>query len=148
MHNKNDYPTTNGSYDRTFGGSEEVFISKFNLNLSTLLLLTFVGGNNIDNAYGIDIDNEGNIYITGYTGGDFPVSENAYDTIRNGYMDAFVTKLNSTLSSIIYSTYIGGNENDVAYDIIVTEKGMCNNHWCRQKSIIPYPTTKGAYDRD
>ncbi len=143
-----DYPTTNGSYDRTFGGSVEAFVSKFNLNLSTLLHSTFVGGNKVDHAYGIDLDNDGNIHITGCTGGDFPVTENAHDTSPNGYFDVFVTKFDPTMSSIIYSTYIGGNQDDYASDIIVNEKGCAIITGATKEASVLYPTTKGAFDRE
>lgn len=73
---------------------------------------TFIGGTGNDNAFAIDLDSEGNVYITGYTSStNFPV-ENEYEQ-DDGQADVIVTKLNATGNGLIYSTYVGGSANEV-----------------------------------
>lgn len=60
----------------------------------------------------IAVDFGGCAYVTGYTGSpDFP-TENPYQGNYGGSGDSFVTKLSSTGSSLIYSTYLGGSDSD------------------------------------
>lgn len=62
------------------------------------------------------MDTSGNAHVTGYTKSeDFPTAS-AYDNQFNGgYKDAFVTKLSHSGSSLMYSTYLGGNDDDLGY---------------------------------
>ena len=74
-----------------------------------LVYSTFLGGSGYDSSEHIEIDNAGNIYVTGYTNSvDFPV-QNAFRAIYNNLYDVFVTKLSPDGSQLIYSTYLGGN---------------------------------------
>ncbi len=75
---------------------------------------TFLGGGAFDNAHGIAVDSAGNVYVTGETiSTDFP-TQAPYQPANAGGSDAFVTKLDPTGATILYSTYLGGsgNEND------------------------------------
>jgi len=82
-----------------------------------LAFSTLFGGSGIDVAYGLDVDNQGNAYIAGYTlSVDFPVTSGAYDTDFSN-SDGFVTKFNSSGSGLLYSTFIGGSINDACNDI-------------------------------
>ena len=144
------YPTTPGAYDTSYNGSYDLFVSKFNNNLSSLLASTYLGGGNSDEGYSIAIDFGGNIFITGYTwASDFPTTPGAYDTSYNGpYGDAFVSKFNNTLSSLLASTLLGAsNVEDVGNSIAIDSGG---NIFLSGKTFstgyYPYPTTPGAYD--
>src|SRR6185503_11733635 len=80
---------------------------------------TFLGGFNYDQANGIAVDNAQNVYITGYTqSSDFPVKGAVQSTI-NSLPDAFVTKMYSTGASIAWSTFLGGNGQDLGNSISV-----------------------------
>ncbi|GIV45171.1 MAG: hypothetical protein KatS3mg035_2294 [Bacteroidia bacterium] len=85
----------------------------------TLLWSTYLGGSaNQDFAYDIAVDGSENVYVTGETSSNnFPVSVGTYDNSYNNNTDVFVTKLNPTATSIIFSTYIGGGAQDKAYGI-------------------------------
>jgi len=80
-------------------------------------------------AMGIDLDSKDNIYITGDTYltqvvGSFPITKNAFQSsYGGGYQDAFVMKLNPQ-GTILFSSYLGGNEYDEAKDIIIGEDDM------------------------
>jgi len=116
------FPTTARAYSRTRKGTGEVFISRFNHNLSKLLASTFVGGNQFDAAHGIAIDVNDNVYVTGYTGSsNFPTTKWAYDKKRGSDYDVFVLKMPVNLSSLIYSTFIGGNNYEKGHDIAVNQ---------------------------
>ena len=141
-----DFPVTNDSYDNSSNDSDgDSFISKLNPEGTKLIFSTFVGGNKNDESYGIAIDSNNCTYIIGTTeSSNFPTSQNAFDKSYNGNDDVFVFKLNPLGSALIYSTYIGGDHNDVAGDIDITSSGF---------AVIvggtlstEFPITSNAYD--
>jgi hypothetical protein len=74
---------------------------------------TFLGGSGGDGVFGMTLDAAANIYLFGITSSpDFPVTSGAFQTKLAGQTNAFVTKLSSDGSQIIYSTYLGGNDNE------------------------------------
>jgi hypothetical protein len=123
------FPTFN-PYQATFhGGFADVFVTRLNTNLSgtaSLVYSTYLGGNSSDEGNAIAIDGAGNAYVTGSTEStNFPI-RNQYQTFQGGIYDAFVTKLNTNLSgtaSLVYSTYLGGNIDDLGHGIAVDSSG-------------------------
>ncbi len=119
-----DFPTTPGVYDRSINGGSDIFVAKLNINGSALMFSTFVGGSLNDNGYGITLDSEGAIYITGSTASnDFPTTPGADDRTYGGQVDAFAVKMDSEASSLIYATYIGDTETETCFDIAVDNLG-------------------------
>jgi len=147
-----DYPTTSGAYDRSLDGYHDVFVSKLDSNLSTLLASTFIGGSDNaggDHAQSIALDGDGNVYITGYTGSyDYPTTSGAYDEIHNGGTDVFVSKLDSNLSNLLASTFIGGSWQDYGESIALDKDGnvYITGYIAGYTYSSDYPTTSGAYD--
>ena len=139
-----DFPTTPGAYDTTHNGNSDVFVTKLNPTGTDLLYSTFLGGNSLDKGCGISIDEEGNAYVAGETSRDFPTTYGAYDTSNNGWTDLFITKLNSTGTGLIYSTYLGGSSWDYYVAITVDVKGNVYVTGCTES--FDFPTTSGAYD--
>ena len=91
---------------------------------------TFLGGNNNDVGYGIAVDAGGNAYVVGITNSlNFPTTPGAYSTTFNdvqphfGGGDVFVSKLDPTGTSLVYSTYIGGSDYDDGRSIAVDQSG-------------------------
>jgi RHS repeat-associated protein len=123
--NSSNFPTVN-PIQATKGGGRDAFVTKLNATGSTLVYSTYLGGNgdeNLDNDADIAVDIDGNAYVTGYTTStNFP-TVNPIQATNGGGRDAFVTKLNSVGSAIIYSTYLGGDGNDVGNDIAVDISG-------------------------
>jgi hypothetical protein len=114
------YPTTNGAYQQTHGGAVDAFVTKVNPAGSGLIYSTFLGKLGGDFGNGIDIDSSGNAYIVGATNSKFfPTSSTAFQKVKGGNMDAFITKLDPTGSNLVYSTYLGGTEDDIGWDICV-----------------------------
>jgi hypothetical protein len=124
-----DFPTTAGAFQATFGsGSEHVFVTKLNSNGSALVYSTYLGGRVREEGRGIVIGSLGNAYVTGLTeSDDFPVTEGAFQTKYggNGLVagDAFVTQLNKSGSALIYSTFLGGKGGDYAGGIALDSSG-------------------------
>jgi uncharacterized protein (TIGR03437 family) len=101
------FPTVN-ALQRDFGGVEDAFLVKFDLNAPQVLFSTFLGGSRADGARGIALDSFGNPYITGYTlSANFP-PQNALQSQYGGNSDAFVSKLNANGTALIFSTFLGG----------------------------------------
>lgn len=92
----------------------------------SLIYSTFLGGqtgNNSGNA--IALDSQDNIYIAGTTAStDFPVTDTAYAGVLYGPTDAFLTELSIYSSTIIYSTYIGGENDDDGRGIAILPNGQ------------------------
>lgn len=126
----NAYPNTTGSYQSAYGGGlYDVLIGKFSIDGSTLLYYTYLGGSRAEVPFSLVCNNNDDLYILGMTGSsNFAVSSGAYQTTFNGGQpagifalngndypdgsDLFVTKLNSTGTTLVASTYIGGTAND------------------------------------
>lgn len=108
-----------------------------------ILFSSYWGGSNSDSATAVKTDAEGNIYLTGSTLSlNFPTVNPLQPTTgANFYADAFITKINPSGNSVIYSTYLGGNSDDIAYALNVDENG---NAVVAGRTHSPnFPTTNG-----
>ena len=142
-----EFPTTPGAYCPSRKGNTDVFVSKFNSGLTSLLASTFLGGSfNHERTYSIAIDAGGNIYVTGATySTNFPTTDGAYATAYNsGTKDVFVSKFNSKLTSLPASTLLGGQAHDYGRAIAIDAGG--NVYVTGSTSSTDFPTTHGAYD--
>jgi hypothetical protein len=143
--NSPDFPTTEGAYNRTPGGSYDVFVTKVNLAGASLSYSTFLGGNKEDNGQHIAVDGYGNAYVTGYTySPDFPTTPMAYNQTPGGTADTFVTKLDY-LGNPVYSTFLGGAGQDLCYSIAADSGG--NAYVTGYTESPDFPTTPGAYNQ-
>ncbi len=138
-----DFPVTGNV--RLNGGSDVVAL-RMDMGNSTLTYSTLIGGDDDEEGYGIDVDNQGNAYITGYTWGGsrtmFPTTTGAYDTSFNGFIDTFALKLDKKGSSLLYSTYIGGTEEEEGRSIILDKDS--NSYVCGFTASSDHPTSPGA----
>lgn len=151
-----DYPTTSNAYDNT-NNNTDIVISHLSEDGTDLIGSTFIGGSGIDgtnNIYTnyadtyrgeIIVDSIGNAYVSSFSqSSNFPTSSDAFQTELGGSQDGVVFKMNSDLSSLIWSSYIGGNLDDAAYglrqatngDIYITGSAGDNS----------FPTTPTAFE--
>ena len=154
-------PTTTDAFQPTSvvkpSNVYSAFITKFNSAGTALVYSTYISGSNVDEAYAIAVDAQGNAYVAGQTGSfDFPVTPGALQTKNktgSGFT-GFITKLNSTGTSLVYSTYLGGsvgNPNnpfttvpqDKAVAIAVDAAGEV--YVTGTTGSIDFPTTPGAF---
>lgn len=131
-----DFPTTTGANDEDYNYGWDVFISKFDNKLGKLISSTFFGGINDDLTAKIFKDTSGNIFVTGITNSnDLPITSTQYNKTYNGGIDIFIAKFDSTLSTLLGMTYIGGGgddnvrgmSGDEAGDIFITGVTTSNN---------------------
>jgi pimeloyl-ACP methyl ester carboxylesterase len=126
-----DFPTTAGAFQTTPGGSYDAFVTKLNSTGSTLVYSTFLGGSDVELGNSIALDGSGSAYVTGSTySANFPTTTGAFQTTLGGSCsppspcgDAFVSKLNPAGSSLVYSTFLGGSNDDEGSGIGVDSKG-------------------------
>jgi hypothetical protein len=141
------FPTTAGSFDTTFNGSSDAFVTKVDpIGSAPLLYSTYLGGSDGDFGLDVTVDAMGNAHVTGQTSSvDFPTTADAVDTMLNGPTDAFVTKVNSAGSApLVSSTYLGGTAFDRGSGIAVDPSG--NTYIAGLTSSADFPVTAGAYD--
>ena len=119
------FPTLNPY--QTYQGNGDVFVTKLSSTGNSLISSTYLGGGGSDVGRGIAIDASGNAYVAGYTNSssssNFPTLNPYQSTFQGGVYDAFVTKLSNSGNNLIYSTYLGGGEYDVGWEIAVDVSG-------------------------
>ncbi len=120
------FPTTAGAYDRTFGGSTDVFVSLLTPDLATLTASTFVGGSGWDFGYAVALGPDGRVYVAGHAGTGYP-TPNGYDTSYNGgpqgYDDVVVSRLSPGLTALEASTFLGGSQFENCTDLAIDAAG-------------------------
>ncbi|MBI4489344.1 MAG: SBBP repeat-containing protein, partial [Deltaproteobacteria bacterium] len=118
-----DFPTTAGAFQTAFGGFIDAFVAKLNAAGNALVYSTYLGGSGSEDGFRIAIDASGNAYVTGFTESfDFPTANPFQESLAGG-RDVFVTKLNPAGSALIYSTYLGGSNEDGGMGIAVDLSG-------------------------
>ena len=145
-----DFPTVN-PLQAALKGGKDVIVAKLSADGSTLLYSTFLGGSGAgfgDFGYDIAVDSDGNAYVTGATDSlDFPVTSSALQTsFAGGDDDIFISKIDSTGTSLIYSSFLGGSGDDEGRGIAVNSIG--NAYLTGFTDSSDFPTTAGAYLED
>ncbi len=113
------YPTTAGAFQVNFAGVEDVAISKFSSDGTTLLWASYLGGSLEDNPSSMIVNSQGQLVVLGATSSsDFPVTNGVVDPTFNGMQDAFITIITSDGSALVASTYLGGTAEDGVNDLL------------------------------
>ncbi len=108
---------------QTKADSLDSFISKLNAAGNSLIFSTYLGGSGDEQANSIALDDKNNVYIMGVTSStNFPLADATQKT-NGGQQDVFMTKINATGNSLVFSTYLGGAGNDVGASLAVDNKG-------------------------
>lgn len=144
-----DFPVTFGAFDTSFSGSSDIFVAKLNENGTGLVYSSLIGGSNDasseERSYDIAVDNTGAAFIAGRSGAsDYPTTNGAFDTNQGGGKDAVVTKLNASGGQLVYSTFLGGYDQDIAFGIAVSPSGLA--YVVGATNSPDFPVTGGAYD--
>jgi hypothetical protein len=136
-----DLPTTPGAFRTTIVGGDEfnAFAMKLNATGTALVYSTYLGP---VVGIGIAVDSAGNAFIAGQATGNYPTTPGAFQTVFAGGSDAFVTKLNSTGTALVYSTFLGGSGLDSAGDIAIDSGG---NAYITGNAQAGFPITAGAF---
>ncbi|MFQ5874449.1 MAG: SBBP repeat-containing protein, partial [Dehalococcoidia bacterium] len=120
-----DFPTQNPVQGAFGGGTFDAFIAKLDTNVTgaaSLLYSTYLGGGEHDQGTAIAVNATGNAYVTGLTAStDFPSVNPVQPAFRGGTNDAFVAKLDTAGSALLYSTFLGGSGNDQGGGIAVDD---------------------------
>jgi len=137
-----DFPLTKDAYD-TIQEDWEGFVTKLDQTGSALIYSTFLGGVSRDYSEAIAVDKFGNAYVTGTTQSslDFPLTEGAYDTVFDVVEPGFVTKINPSGNTLIYSTLID-NCNPVAITVDASGCVYITGH----TGSLEFPVTPGSYN--
>jgi gliding motility-associated-like protein len=139
------FPVTPGSYDVSQNGDYDCFVLKLNKTGTALVYATYIGGSDIDQPNSIDIDKTTNeIFVAGTTASsNFPVTAGAYQTTYGGgTYDVFVLKINSAGNSLVYSTFVGGGQNDQCGSLKIDNSG---NAYAVGQTAGQFPVTAGSY---
>ncbi len=146
------FPMISSGFDFTLNGKSDIYVVKFSPDGTQLLASTFIGGKerdglngNIDNGFGnnpsaiyynygdlfrgeINVDGNDNVYFASCTesgqGSGFPIINAFQPTFGGGLQDGCIVKLTSNLSTILWSTYVGGDIHDASYALCIDR----NNH--------------------
>lgn len=116
------YPTTAGAYDVSYNGGgsggdpnmvDDIAISKFNSAGTSLIYSTYIGGNNNEQPLSLVVNDAGELYMLGRSySANFQALGSSADSSHNGNCDLVIVKFNSTGSSLLGSTFIGGSGED------------------------------------
>lgn len=102
----NDFPLVN-PFQSSLNGSSDAFLLVLNPTASAIVYSTYLGGSSTDHGFGVAVDSMGEALVTGYTHStDFPLKNPLLASCNTPCNSPFLTKFNSTGSSLVYSTYL------------------------------------------
>ncbi len=140
--NSADFPLQNPIQNALRGALDGV-VACFEPDLSSTVWSTYLGGNNLDAVYSIQIDNANRIVVTGgTTSTNFFTSADAINSNSFGLRDAFVSVINPAGSAILHSTYLGTPQNDQGF---LVQVDSLNNVYVFGQSQGDMPVSAGVY---
>jgi len=124
----------------------DIFVTKIDATGGNIVYSTYIGGSGLDRGDGIAVDTSGNAYCVGRvdsTSINFPTTTGALaTTYRGGDFDGVVFKLNAQGNALVYSTFLGGEENGSTEGVAVDSSG--NAYVTGGTKSIGFPITSGA----
>jgi hypothetical protein len=145
--NSTQFPLAGASYQSNLAGNYDMVIGAMDMKQSgtgSLVYATYFGGSDNDDVFKLALDANGNLLLTGFTESvDFPVTKDAIQPASGGNSDAFVLVVNpSNPAFLLYSSYLGGDDDDVGLDIEADSAGFLYVTGYTLSS--DFPTTVGA----
>lgn len=132
------FPTLN-PLQATKAGATDIFAARFTAQ-GGLAYATYLGGSGADYAHALAVDAAGSIYLAGQTDSqNFPLN-GPFQAAASGGTDVVVAKLNSAGSALLYSTYLGGTRDDVAYALRLDGAG--NAYIAGQTNSADFPVVR------
>ncbi len=110
----------------------------------------YLGGSGADQGFGVAVDASGDSYVLGATtSANFPTTTGAYSTTATGSDDLFVTKLDPTGTSRVWSTYLGGSGDNVGPNVGggIAVDAAGDAYLTGDTASADFPTTANAYSR-
>ncbi|MBL7893022.1 MAG: SBBP repeat-containing protein, partial [Bacteroidia bacterium] len=105
------FPTTAGSFDNSYNGAQDGYVTKLNATGNALVYSTYIGGFSFDEFFSIAINPANEAFVVGGTqSANFPVTSGSYNTVFTA-RSAFVIRINAAGSTLIYSTFLGPGDN-------------------------------------
>jgi hypothetical protein len=139
----NNFPTVN-AYQGANQGDFDAYVTKFSSTGSSLVYSTYLGGSSADDGNSIAVDLSGSAYVTGRTrSADFPIVDAYQGMLMGSGPDAFVTKLSSSGQQLVYSTFLGGADDDYGYGMAVDASHAA--HVTGRTRSADFPTTFDSY---
>ena len=117
--NSSSFPVTAGAFDSSLAGNYDLFVTRLTSDASALVYSTFIGGSDREYAGGLYLNTAGEVIACGGSrSGNFPTTyQNAYDQTLGGDEDAVFFVLDADGSSLLYSSFYGGSEEDFGYAV-------------------------------
>lgn len=117
-----DFPVAN-AFQKRRPGAYDVFVAKFTPDGQELTFSTYLGSPHIDVPTALAVDGQGVVTVAGFAGAGFPLKKPVQRTFGGGVCDAFVSKLSALGNSLVYSSYLGGPEDDRAQALALDAEG-------------------------
>ena len=129
--------------NRGAGSTQNAFVTEVNPSGTALVYSTYLGGSQQDTGQAIRVDSSGNAYAAGYTfSPDFP-TQNPIQGVYGGNGDAFVSEFNPGGSALVFSTYLGGNQQDRAWGLALDSSA--NVYVVGDTQSSDFPVTSGVF---
>lgn len=143
--NSGDFPTTAGVLGPTYGGNTDGFLARLTVGVPSLSFASYLGGTQDDRITGLDVRGSAGVVVAGYTESpDFPTTPGAFATSLAGRIDSFASLVAADGSSLVWSTTLGGQGNDQAWDLA---PGAGNTTLLvGETTSSDFPTTPSALD--
>ncbi len=139
--NAADFPTTAGVVQPVFAGQDDGFVSEFSADGSSLIFSTYLGGSDYDGLFGVKLDSGGNIFVGGYSASHDLSLVAPVQTNFGGYYDGWVAKLSPGASALLFSSYLGGNDQDSVYGLDLWNNQL---YVSGRTASTNFPVTTGA----
>lgn len=121
-----DFPTTNNALHSTFrGGLADGWVAKVSNNGQNLIASTYLGTNDYDQSFFVQLDGAGNVYVVGQTLGNYPIAPNWVYSVPNS--GQFLHKLSNNLQTSIFSTLWGSGNNNINLSLTAFLVNECNH---------------------
>jgi hypothetical protein len=148
------FPVAGSSFNSNYSSGGDAFVAQINPAAGGLVYSTFLGGNDLEEARSVVTDANGRVIVSGYTmSRNFPVTADAVQPQYGGNTDVFVTILNPANSTsrsgeLVYSTYFGGSNADVPFDLKIDASGNLYLAGFTMSSGLPASSNalQAAYD--